>query len=413
MLQKTNQESCHLCGGNEFSPLIDLGWLPISHRYLETTCNIEETFRYIVHTCKLCKLPQILRPIPPETLYRDYNFCFTSWKPEPHRKTQVALLKKLSAGPKVLEIGCNDGTFLTDLKYAGFAKCVGIEPNPVAADLAKGAGFDVFEKLLSLECSEEIVRTYGLFDNIVSRHVIEHITDLHEFFTCVGMLLKPGGILMLDAPECSAAMKMGDASILWEEHVNYFCEETLEGMLSGFGYDIIDMRRYLFTGESISAISRRRATDANQKVKFEAPHVWRSRALPKVYEQYGVKLHKFGADLRNQLAKKKHSGQLIMLFGVGARGVMTLNALNLKGFIDIIFDDQKEKQGKFVPGTKLVIENPENIKNIAKPITCLLAVNNENEKAVIERISQLTNQKITFSSLFSPKDIWFELESLR
>ena len=50
MLQKTNQESCHLCGGNEFSPLIDLGWLPISHRYLETTCNIEETFRYIVHT---------------------------------------------------------------------------------------------------------------------------------------------------------------------------------------------------------------------------------------------------------------------------------------------------------------------------------------------------------------------------
>lgn len=413
MVQRIKEETCRLCGGNEFSTLVDLGHLPISHKYLDVNCYVEETYRYIVHACKSCKLPQILRPIPPEKLYGEYNYCFTSWKPEPHRNRQVGLIKELGAGPKVLEIGCNDGTFLGDLRSVGFSKCVGIEPNPVAAALARESGLEVYENLLSIECSTEIFRSHGLFDNIVSRHVIEHILDLHEFFTCVGMLLKPGGIIMLDAPECSVAIEMGDASILWEEHVNYFSEKTLTGMLTGFGYDILNMQRYLFTGESLSAIARRRLADGNVQTEIENWHEYDGDKLPITYEEYGSKVHKFGCDLRNLLEDRKRAGQIIMLFGIGARGVMTVNALKLDNLIDVILDDQKEKQGKLAPGTKLVIQDPETIKNVTRPITCLLAVNNENEMAVIGRISKLTEQNITFASLFSPKDIWSELEVLR
>jgi len=413
MVQQISQATCHLCGGKEFSTLVDLGRLPISHSYLEPSCNFEETFQYIVHTCQSCNLPQILNPISPEKLYGEYNFCFTSWKPEPHRNRQVRLIEELSAGPKVLEIGCNDGTFLNDLKSAGFSECVGVEPNPVAADLARKSGLEVYQKLLSSECSSEILRSHGLFDNIVSRHVIEHITDLNEFFICVGMLLKPGGIIMLDAPECSGAIEMGDASILWEEHVNYFSEDTLQGMLTGFGYEMIDMRRYLFTGESLSAIARKKVVNINQNVKYEFSLEQDDKHLQKVYEQYSVKQNKFGTDLRDCLAERKRAGQVIVLFGIGARGVMTVNALHLESLIDVIFDDQIEKQGKCAPGTKLVIQNPESIRKASGPITCLLAVNNENEESVISRIRGLTKQKVTFSSLLSPKDIWSELELLR
>ena len=41
----------------------------------------------------------------------------------------------------LLEIGCNDGSFLASLNEDGINKCIGIEPSKDAFLLAKGKGF--------------------------------------------------------------------------------------------------------------------------------------------------------------------------------------------------------------------------------------------------------------------------------
>ena len=358
----------------------------------------------------MCNLHQILEPIPEDILYKDYNYCFTAWKPEPHRKTQLEFFKSISTGGGVFEIGCNDGTFLEALKLEGFDVCVGVEPNPLSGKLAKDKGFDVYQDLLTPEISSDAVQKYGQFDNVVSRHVIEHIPDLYNFFTCVDMILKPGGVIMLDAPDCEAALAMGDASVLWEEHVNYFTDATMKAMLRGFGYKVIDINRYLFTGESLTVIAQKANTSEHEQGEFDINIADIGKPRTNGYHE---KMNRYARELREELAARKRKGEAVILFGVGARGTMAVNALGLKDGIDAAFDDQPEKQGMYMPGSGLAICDPNTISDFNRPITCLLAVNNENEEVVMKRLRDLSSQNITFASLFSPKDIWHELATLR
>jgi len=410
---KNDGKYCRLCNGADLNLLVDLGKLPISHQYSSNNKPTEEKYAYAVHSCITCGLHQILNPISEEILYRDYNYCFTSWKPEPHRDSQIELIKRLVSGKKIFEIGSNDGTFLGALKEKGFGECVGVEPNPLSGKMARENGYAVYEDWLCPEVCSRAVKQYGLFDNVVSRHVIEHIADLQQFFSCIEIVLKPGGYLILDTPDCGTAIGMGDASILWEEHVNYFTETTMQAMLRGFGYEIVALKRYLFSGESLTVIARQIPRVEKNVVRFnrEAAGVSESNGMPA--GAYSNKMAKYAAELRTELTACKQAGDIVVLFGVGARGVMTVNALGLKDSIDVAFDDQAEKQGMYMPGSGLAIRDPISVRDYSSPLTCLLAVNNENEDAVKERMIGLTRQNIKFSSLFSPKDIWRELDELR
>jgi 2-polyprenyl-3-methyl-5-hydroxy-6-metoxy-1,4-benzoquinol methylase len=413
MTKSNNNQNCRLCGSSKMSLFVDLGELPIAHRYVEDSSLSEEIFLYEVHRCRTCGLRQILNPIPEKTLYRDYNYCFTSWKPEPHRSEQLDMIKSIMTGTNVFEIGCNDGTFLEVLELNGFQKCVGVEPNPLSSQFARQKGFAVYEDWIRPEVCVDAVQKYGHFDNVISRHVIEHIADLRQFFACVDMVLKPGGFLMLDAPDCGAAIEMGDASVLWEEHVNYFDENTMQAMLRGYGYEIVALKRFLFTGESLSVIARRTPNGKNGAQQFDREAASLTGRSAHVTNNYSGKMETYAAELRDVLAARKKAGETVILFGVGARGVMTVNALGLKDSIDVAFDDQPEKQGKYMPGSGLAIRDPKTVSEYSAPITCLLAVNNENEEAVVRRMTDLSSQNITYSSLFSPKDIWRELDALR
>lgn len=124
---------CNACNGADFEEVLNLGKTPIAHRFLEESSpSNEHTHLLAVSLCQNCGLIQILNPIPPEDLYKDYNFCFFDWKPQPHMVNEIDLInKRIQKDKLVLEIGCNDGTFLNEMKKRGFTKLAGVEPNRV------------------------------------------------------------------------------------------------------------------------------------------------------------------------------------------------------------------------------------------------------------------------------------------
>src|SRR6266478_5760159 len=85
------RQKCRLCGSLELDLLIDLGNQPIAHRLLEAPGD-EFKHPLRVDYCTACGLGQICDPIDPVILYRNYNYCFSSWKPEPHRETELDLI---------------------------------------------------------------------------------------------------------------------------------------------------------------------------------------------------------------------------------------------------------------------------------------------------------------------------------
>ena len=182
MQTNRSESGCALCGSRSLETLIDFGHMPIAHRFLDTPEAAEETFPLTIFYCTDCGFGQINEPIDPEILYREYNHCFTSWKPEPHRAHQLERLGR-AMGQKqgVFEIGCNDGLFMEMLRDRGVDHLIGLEPNRVAASQARERGFTVYEDFLTADLGKKVREEHGPFGAVVSRQVLEHVIDVSLF----------------------------------------------------------------------------------------------------------------------------------------------------------------------------------------------------------------------------------------
>ncbi len=119
---------------------------------------------------------------------------------EPHTSitremvNRVAALSGLSAGAKVLDVGCGQGTALDLFERTGY-QAVGVTLNREDVAVCRAKGFWVLEMDQSfLEFPEQE------FDLVWCRHCLEH--SIFPYFTLAGFLrvLKPGGWLYVEVP---------------------------------------------------------------------------------------------------------------------------------------------------------------------------------------------------------------------
>lgn len=391
--------SCRLCKGRDLELMIDFGRRPIAHRLLVSAEAPEDTYPMALHFCRDCGLIQVLDPIDPEILYTDYNYNFSSWKPEPHLGDELDAIMAHGPFANAVEIGCNDGTFLAALRDHGVTMCVGIEPNPVSGALARERGLAVHRTMVNPAVTDHILRAHGAFELVVSRQVIEHVPDLDNFFACISRLLAPGGTLFLDMPDFEPSLLVGDCSAVWEEHVSYFTEPVLRRLLHRHGFTLSELRKYDFSSGCLAVLARQADANAGGNDGDGGGRIVGLAAA------YGAAVHRFESGLQRRLAADRQRGTDVVLYGVGVRGCCTVNGLDLTGLIDYAVDDQPERQGKFMPGCRLPIRPATAMAEGRGPVVCLLAVNNENEDKVAAKVLDTVDRPVTFLTLCSPKDI--------
>ncbi len=402
--------SCRLCSGVALTPMVDFGQRPIAHRLLSGPKESEEVFPLALHVCNDCGLVQITQPINPEILYKEFNYNFSSWKPEPHLEAEIDTIMSQGPHASAFDIGCNDGLFLEALNKRGINTTVGLEPNPVPGSAARDRGLTVYESWITPEiCAQAISDNGGPFSLVVSRQVIEHVLDLDNFFSCIDILLARDGWLFLDMPDFELGMKTGDCSTVWEEHVSYFSMPVLGAMLHRHGYSAIQHDWYDFSSGALAVLARRsKSEDTN--MPSEAARV---PDIISLAHSYGRRLASYQAELKDKLAMMRSKGAEIALYGVGVRGCCAVNGLDLSGSIDFAVDDQPERQGKFMPGSRLPIRPSTSLMESDRPLVVLLAVNNENDEKVAAKVHQEVERPISTLTLCSPTDISEALNSFR
>ena len=394
-------DHCRLCHSTNLRPVIDLGQMPIAHRLRHSRDEQDERYPFEVFACAECGLPQIVKPIDPDILYRQFNYNFSSWKPEPHQVDELDTIAKFSAHQSVFEIGCNDGLFMDRLRERGAKVLVGVEPNPVSGKIARERGIKVYADMISPSLCHDAVAEAGKFDLVVSRQVLEHIVDFENFFDCVKIALRDDGLLFIDVPDFEPGSTAGDLSVLWEEHVSYFTEPTLLALLARHGFEAVSVKKYNFSGGSLAIAARRATRDVT------APP-----APSGVGERFGRRAREYGARLRPILAKARANGAEIAIYGAGCRACTFTNAHELADLVDLSVDDQKERQGLFLPGTGIPIRSPDDLADKSNPLVCLLAVNQENEAKVGSRLRDNLKRPLHIVSIFAPSGIWSELDRL-
>ncbi|MEQ1932914.1 MAG: class I SAM-dependent methyltransferase [Fimbriimonadaceae bacterium] len=402
-MSTTAQTPCRLCGHPELSLLMDLGRQPIAHRFLEKP---EEEFKHplTLHYCENCGLGQVVDPVSPEILYKGYNYCFSEWKPEPHRQTELDLICAHKHNASIFEIGCNDGLFLEQLKLRGQAVCVGLEPNSFAKKFAtEQRGLHVYETFLDEATCNDALSNFGKFDLVMARQVLEHVPDIELFFKCVNMLLKDDGMVFIDVPDVGPGLKVGDCTIAWEEHVNYFTDNVLNNLLDRHGFTPVEERKFNYSGGTLAVLARRKAA----KDVFVPSHVY----LP-YSRTFSERVKNYGTRLASALVEAGKRYDQVVIFGVGCRACALVNGHDLGNLIDFAVDDQVERQGKLMPGSQLEIKSPEVLQKSGTRSLVILAVNQENEEKVAAKtLAACKDSQVTFLIVMGPTDIEKELEA--
>jgi SAM-dependent methyltransferase len=134
---------------------------------------------------------------------------------------------QLDATSKVLDAGCNNGSFLSELHRQTGCRCVGIEADRAAARQAAG------DSALDIRCGriEALMPLDAQYDVVTLWHVLEHLREPVELLCRAGSAVRRGGYLIVAVPDASGwtARLFGR---VWfgldvPRHISHFTRRTL------------------------------------------------------------------------------------------------------------------------------------------------------------------------------------------
>ena len=369
------------------------------HKALD--CN---QFSIEMTICDSCGLHQLIHEIDLSHFYTNY-MTPSSWKNEPHISKLVEYIMDLAKlDDSIIDIGCNDGKFLLELKHQGFTKLHGVEPTKNTVKHARDAGLKITNDYFDINLAKALVKEHGRFNLVISRQVLEHIKDVKGFLESARTLLGDEGFLIIEVPDSESNFKFSDYGV-WEEHVNVFTKASLARIFEESGWEIKNWYRSIFSGwtqtfivtpslvRSESENKLGRATVSLEVLEFDT---WASN-----FKSFKKKV----TDTINELVGE--SGR-VGLFGVGSRSISTLFSIDLINRIASAYDDSQDKISKYIPNTNLKISPTSSINNDNLDLI-LLGVNFENEAKILQRFQ---SEKFLVKSILPPSEILLWGESL-
>ena len=352
------------------------------------------------HSCQDCGLLQIVKAIPADLLYSAADTYTTGFQRPRHLDDLITTAVARQDPGKAIDIGCNDGTLMEHLRRAGYAKVVGLEPNAVAADIARSKGYGVYTGYLDQQQAERIVAEQGAFDTLFLRHVVEHVSDLDGFFAGVRALLRDDGLLVLELPDVEESFARGSPAILWEEHVNYFTRTLAEHLLKRFGFQVCDRRSYVFGGGSMAFVAQKKAAPVSCALRLPD-----AAPINDLLRRFAAGIERQKAELGSLVELARVAGFQVLVYGAAPRSCLLVSVCQIADKIDFVVDDRQDIQNRLMPGTTQVVRPLAEVAEAAGgKLLCLLGVGSENEFKVRKRIAAAVRSKTVHVSLFPPRD---------
>jgi hypothetical protein len=394
---------CQVCAADGVEPRLDVGRHPVASHFAATREARLATWPLVLGQCSRCGTIQLMEPVPHHALVPPYDWLFAR-EPEEHLDDAVARLMALPGIGRdsvIAGLTSKDDTTLERFRRHGFERVWRVD---VAADLGvvnACANIETVQRLTEPERMAQIADQRGAADLLIVRHIVEHAEDLGAFMAGCAALVKPGGYIMLELPDCSTSLRLADYAMVWEEHSLYFVPETFAAVPALGGFEHVTGEVYPLPFENcIVEIARK--TGALRRPEIGAA----ARASVGQLDSYAQAFGTTTAAMRAKLETWRRERGRIALFGAGHLACAFINFHGLADLIDFVADDTPQKQNLWLPGAGLSILPSAQMRD--RDITlALLALSISSEERVIERNASFVSQGGTFASVLaaSPRSI--------
>jgi len=356
---------CRSCAHAGLQPVLDLGRMPLADGLVPEARRHEPEARYPLEVafCPGCSLVQILETVPPEVLFgHDYPYfsSFSDALLTHSRANALELIESRSLTPNslVVEIASNDGYLLRNFVEQGIP-VLGIDPAPGPAAAAERVGVPTMNTFFTRDLAERLRDEGKTADVIIANNVLAHVADTNGFVAGFRTLLKPTGVAVIECPYVRDLIDHNEFDTIYHEHLCYFSVTALDKLFRRHGLYLNDVRRLPIHGgslrlyvEPVERVGERVRTLLHEERELGLDtHAY--------YRGFADRVRAVREKLLGVVAQVKREGKRLAAYGAAAKGAVMLNYAGLDHTaIEYVVDRNVHKQGRYMPGVGLRIEDP-------------------------------------------------------
>lgn len=385
---------CKICDSEKVVSLLELGEQPICNRFLKNPEEKEYTHPMNLRQCNDCGTVQLLNSVPVEELLPRYDWIKYN-EPEKHLDDlaeKIINLHDINKNSRFLGVSYKEDSTLERLKNRGYENIYRLNLEEDLGIKNKCAGIESIQAKLEPELVNKIIKKHGKFDVVIVRHVLEHTHNTGKFIEALKSLIKPDGYIIFEVPDCAHGFDNLSYTTLWEEHTFYFTPNTFRNFPSYFNLEIIEFILYPYPYENSLVNIVKTGNKNRDSQQFLEREKERIKNFSEKFREKKNSIHRFFSLYRENLGK-------IAFLGAGHHACSFINFMNLSNHIEFIVDDNPNRQGFYMPGSKLPIYGTDAlIKNNIK--LCLMGLSPESEEKVMQRNNLFIKNRGVFSSIF-------------
>jgi SAM-dependent methyltransferase len=388
--------TCRFCASQLRHSFADLGSSPLANAFLqpEDLGRPERFYPLQAFVCSECLLVQLAEFEPPEEIFSDYVYFSSysdSWVEHARRYVEHAVERfRLHPGSSVIEIASNDGYLLQFFKARGMP-VLGVEPAANVAAAARERGIPTLVKFFGRVTAEELVREGLRPDLVVANNVLAHVPGLNDFVAGIAALLAPGGVATLEFHHLLPLIKDCEFDTIYHEHFSYFSLHSVERVLAAHRLHIFDVDVLPTHGGSLRIYVRTAgAGDGTGPRVAEVREAEREARLSEMetYSRFEERVRAAKRDLLGFLIAAKRDGRSVVAYGAAAKGNTLLNYCGIRSdFVEYVVDRSPHKQGRFLPGSRLPIHEPERVAETRPDYLLILPWNLKDE--ILEQMAHV------------------------
>jgi len=360
----TAEEACRSCGAQPLHEVLSLGATPLANALLraDDLTRPERKIPLTLCLCEACSLVQLRETVDPAVMFSDYLY-FSSFSDTMLAHAQAIVERtieseRLGAESLVVEIASNDGYLLQYYQRRGIP-VLGIEPAANIADVAvRERGIPTRVDFFSAALAASL-RAEGLRASVVhANNVFAHVPDTNGFMRGLATILADDGVAIVEAPYVRTMLDQREFDTIYHEHVFYFSLTAVDRLARRHGMVVADVEELGIHGGSLRFFLRpAKGAKPSARVQelLEEEQRWGvdDRAT---YDAFGDDVKALRESLRTLLTDLKSRGRRLAAYGASAKGSTLLNFFGIgRDLLDFVVDRSTVKQGRYTPGTHLLI----------------------------------------------------------
>lgn len=345
-----SQEACVACGAMKLVDLIDLGVQPHANDFsISLQLKFRESLR--LRGCIGCGHAQQAIFVGPEVLFEDYHYASGTSRSLKQYFDDYANELSLSFinDASILEIACNDGSFLDSLKAQGFSDLHGVDPAANIVEMATAKGLSVDTAFFSLGYARNHSKRYDL---IVGQNVLAHTPNPLDLLSAAAKVLKDNGEIHIQTSQANMLFN-GEFDTVYHEHYSFFSAHSMSTLAERAGLTLVSLSYPAVHGTSFRFVIKKLGQpDAavNDRLAYEIDNYLLDGRCFAAFSKLAE--HRVGV-YRKHLMDWHAEGRTVIGVGVAAKSVTFFNYAGV--FPDHVVDESPLKIGKYLPGSSVCV----------------------------------------------------------